>query len=420
MPKKKLLLVVGAGASVEFGMPSVAAVRGIISSAIQTRYPLLHAPTTNLYEHIEETIARYWLQSVPAHLRRAPHFEDVLYAIFALAAAYPADADTSALGALITATKLPDVSFFSRQAQQVGPNTLHDLGNASVDAMIEHFRSTCVAVQVSKAAEFGQLQTLVAALQADFDIAVVTLNYDDVMYRAFPAIEAGFDPTSGKFDEQRILNRSGWPCMLHLHGSVHFDMPLPTAPTDDLHEIYWQPNLSAQFQQNASGRSSRRYAEGADFPTSVIVAGYGKTSQILRRPFRTYYSELDKLVSDCDAALFAGYGFGDVHLNIAFETYRDRRRRPIVIIGYASDHAMTMGGVDLGDPNPMITTLIHTFGTDFRSMRALGHSAPDTVQALKAAQEFEVSVNPDTRLALWYNGMIAACTNPSKVVAQLV
>jgi hypothetical protein len=52
-------------------------------------------------------------------------------------------------------------------------------------------------------------------------------------------------------------------------------------------------------------------------------------------------------------------------------------------------------------------------------MRALGHSAPDTVQALKAAEEFEVSINPDTPLALWYNGMVAACANPSKVLARL-
>lgn len=420
MPKKKLLLIVGAGASVEFGMPSVSAVGGIINKAIQARYPLMSAPTTNLYEHIEGAITRYWTQSVPSYLRRAPHFEDILYAIFATAAAYPAGAYTSALGALITANKLPDVSFFSKQAQLVGSNTLHDLGNASVDAIIEQFRSACLTSQHTKVAEFAQLQTLVAALQADFEIAVVTLNYDDVMYRAFPGIETGFDPATGKFDEHRILNRSEWPCMLHLHGSVHFDMPLPTAPTDDLHEICWQANLSAQFQQNASGRSSRKYAEGADFPTSVIVAGYGKTSQILRRPFRTYYSELDRLVSDCDAALFAGYGFGDVHLNMAFETYRDRRRRPIAVIGYAPDDAMTMGGADLGDLNPMITTLIHTLRTDFGSMRALGHSAPDTVQALKAAQEFEVSTNSDTRLALWYNGMIAACANAAKVVAQLI
>jgi hypothetical protein len=141
---------------------------------------------------------------------------------------------------------------------------------------------------------------------------------------------------------------------------------------------------------------------------------------MLRRPFRTYYSELDRLVINADAVLFAGYGFGDVHLNIAFETYRDARRRPVVTIGHAPDDAMTMGGADLGDPNPMITALIHTFRTDFKTMRALGNSAPDTVQALKAAHEMEVSIDPDTRLSLWYNGMIAACANPTKVIAQLV
>jgi hypothetical protein len=419
VPKKKLLLVVGAGASVDFGMPSVAAVRGIINSVIQTRYPLLNVSATNLYEHIEETISRYWAHFVPVHLRRSPHFEDVLYVIFALASAYPAGAYTSALGALITATKLPDVSFFSRKPQQVGSQILRDLGNASVDSVIENLRSTCVASKVSKAGEFAQLQAFVTALQADFDIAVVTLNYDDVMYRAFPGIETGFDTVTGKFDERRILNRSEWSCMLHLHGSVHFDMPLSRAPSSDLHEICWQPNLGATFQQNASGRNSRRYAEGTDFPTSVIVAGYGKTSQILRRPFRTYYSEIDRLVSSCDALLFAGYGFGDVHLNIAFETYRDTRRRPVAVIGWATDDAMTMGGTDLGDHNPVISTLIHTFRTELASMRALGHSLPDTVRALRTAEEFEVSINPDTPLALWYNGMIAACANPSKVIARL-
>jgi flavin reductase (DIM6/NTAB) family NADH-FMN oxidoreductase RutF len=30
------------------------------------------------------------------------------------------------------------------------------------------------------------------------------------MYRAFPGIETGFDPTTGTFDEERILNRSAW------------------------------------------------------------------------------------------------------------------------------------------------------------------------------------------------------------------
>ena len=417
MPKRKLLFVVGAGASVDFDMPSVAGVRAIINSAIQKRYPLLYEPSTNLYECIEDRIRLYWNLSVPCHLRREPNFEDLLYAIFALAAAYPAGAYTSAFGALVTATKLPDVSMFGRQNKAVDPGTLHDLGNASVDILVETFRDKCGAVEVNRTLEFAELRGFIDAVRDDFDVAVVTLNYDNVMYRAFLGIETGFDPATGKFEQRRILNRAGWPCMLHLHGSVHFDMA--GGSTGDMHDICWQPDIRSNFNQNAGGRSTRSYAEGADFPTSVIVAGYGKTTQILRRPFRTYYSELDRLVANCDAVLFAGYGFGDVHLNMAFEGFRDARRRPIAIIGFAPDDAMTMGGVNLGGDNPMITTLIHTFETKFRSMRWLGYSTPDTVKELKAAQEFEVSIDPDTPLSLWYNGMRAACANPGKVIACL-
>ena len=417
MPKKKLLLVVGAGASVGFDMPRVTDVRNIINDDIQKRYPLLYEPSTNLYECIEEMVRRYWDRSVPSHLRRKPNFEDILYTIFALAAAFPAGADTSALGALVTATKLPDVSVCARKNEAVTPDILRDLGNAAVDVLVNAFRDRCRASEVNRAGEFAQLRAFVAALQDDFEIAVVTLNYDNIVYRAFPGIETGFDPTTGVFEEQRILNRTEWPCMLHLHGSVHFDMKI--GRTGDLHEIHWQPDIRGVFNQNAGGRSTRSYVEGADFPTSVIVAGYGKTTQILRRPFRTYYSELDRLITNCDAALFAGYGFADVHLNIAFEGFRDTRRRPVAIISPAPDDAMTMRGVGLGDDNPMVSTLIHTFQTDYRSMRALGHSAPDTVNSLRAAQEFEVSINPDTPLCLWYNGMLEACASPAKVVARL-
>ncbi len=194
MPKRKLLFVVGAGASVDFSMPSVADVRTIINDQIQTRYLLFYDQSTNLYVCIEEMVRRYWDQSVPSHLRRQPNFEDLLYTIFAIAAAYPAGGFTSALGALITATKLPAVLAFGREAKAVGPDILRDLGTASVDILVETFRDKCKAAEVDRTAEFAQLQTFVAALQTDFEIAVVTLNYDNIVYRAFPGIETGFDP----------------------------------------------------------------------------------------------------------------------------------------------------------------------------------------------------------------------------------
>jgi hypothetical protein len=186
-----------------------------------------------------------------------------------------------------------------------------------------------------------------------------------------------------------------------------------------LHDIHWQDNLDGQFQQNAGGRSSFSTAEGTDFPTSSIVAGYGKTTQILRRPFRTYYAEIDRLVAGCDAAIFLGYGFSDIHLNLAFEKFRDSRRRPVVVIDWADDGAMNANGLDMSDGHQTVWSVLGLLETHKTSMTSLGYAIPKTVAGLKAAAEFEISNDPDTPLAIWYNGMLAACDNIDKVLARL-
>jgi hypothetical protein len=189
--------------------------------------------------------------------------------------------------------------------------------------------------------------------------------------------------------------------MLHLHGSVHFDMRVQDI---NLHEVCWQSDLNGTFQQNSFGRSTDFNPEGADFPTSAIIAGYGKTTRLLRRPFRTYYSELDHLVAGCDAVLFAGYGFGDKHLNMAFERFRDARRRPVVIIGWKEDDSMTLSGSGWSSFVPRASTIFPTFNTDYFSMRWLGHSTLGRIDQIKLRKEFEYSDNPGTPLAFWYMG----------------
>lgn len=414
MTKKKLLMVVGAGASLDFDMPSVSGVHEIINERMQAHYPLDLQPGTNLYVWIRDAIARHWTTFVPAHLRRSPHFEDVLYTIFALSAAFPSGADTSSLGALITPTAMPDVNFMARQKRSAGPNLLEELGHAAIDALVSELRARCTRVETKHAAEFAKLKHLVTALQDEFEIAIVTLNYDDVLLRALPDLETGFND-KGRFDEQRIFTRN-WPCLLHLHGSVHFNQVMAEG---DLHHICWQDDLSQSFQSNAAGRSGQTSTEGATFPNSIVVAGYGKTTQILRRPFRTYYSELDRLVSQCDALLFAGYGFGDVHLNKAFETFRDHRNRPVTVLGHAQAGDMNLCGVEIGEYNTFANGLLHTFRTDYRSMSALGSTAPATVDRLLDANEFEISNESSTPLAVWYGGLLQACAHAQNVVARL-
>jgi hypothetical protein len=421
LPKRRLLVVVGAGASIDFGMPSVQGVSNILAAAAQERYALFADETTNLYKYLEATISAYWRAKVSSHLQRAPNFEEILYVVFALAAAFPAGKFTSGLGAFVTATRLPDINWFGNTRKTVGSNEIREFGHYLVDTLLDEFRERCRSVTSAKGAELAKMRAFFSAVAGEFEISVVTLNYDDVLYRALPGLETGFD-AQGKFHDDRILLRRAWPCILHLHGSVHFDM------RDDytdfmgfggLHDIHWQEDLNHQFNQNASGRSSISTLEGPDFPTSSIVAGYGKTTQILRRPFRTYFGELDRLVAQCDGVMFLGYGFSDIHLNFAFEKFRDKRRRPAVIIDYAEDTAMNANGIEWDGPHRTVTSTLGLFRTHKSCMSSLGHRIPNTVARLKNAQEFEISEDADTPLAIWYDGMLPACQNSDKVLARL-
>jgi hypothetical protein len=421
--KKKLLVVVGAGASVECGMPSVTGVANILSLAAHERYPLHTDGSTNLYRYFETALAADWESKVAKHLEKTPNFEDVLYAIFALAAAFPAGQFTSALGAFITPKPLPEVSWFGGATRKtINSDELREFGHFLVDGLLDNFRNRCRTVASEKPDELAKIRTLFASLGDAFEIAIITLNYDDIAYRSAPGLETGFD-ASGRFFPERLTGRSTWPCLLHLHGSVHFDMRDDYADFlgfGGLHDIHWAEDLDGPLRQNAVGRSSFHSIEGPDFPTSSIVAGYGKTTQILRRPFRTYFAEVDRLASECDAALFLGYGFADIHLNMAFEKFRDTRRRPVVVIDYAPDNAITANGLNLmAEKRQTAIRALSLFRTSPGSMRWLGHVAPDTVAELKAAKEFDLSSDPDVPLALWYCGMQSACDHVDKLLMRL-
>jgi hypothetical protein len=282
--RNKLLVVVGAGASIDFGMPSVQGVAEILSAVAQERYPLFADKGTNLYKYVEMTIADKWRRTASQDRQGLTNFEEVLYALFALTAAFPARRFTSALGAFVTANTLPDVSWFGNTRKAAGPDLLREFGHYLVDTLLVKFRELCRSLDLRKCNELSKLRAFFSAISSEFDVSIVTLNYDDVVYRTTSCLETGFDST-GKFVDERITLRRSWPCILHLHGSVHFDM------RDDytdfmgfggFHDIHWQEDLYKQFNQNASGRSNFSTVEGPDFPMSAIVAGYGKTTQLLR------------------------------------------------------------------------------------------------------------------------------------------
>lgn len=407
--KKKLLITVGAGASIDFGLPSVDEIDNLFDTCASKSHPLAKDPHSNLYRYCRNSIDHYYGYSSKPMLRKRANFEEMLYQLNLLA---PYLSDPSRLhgsNALLSAKSLPTV-MFSGRGKAVDQAMLKNLTSSLMDEMVFRFIEDCRTLAQSKLNEINDLRKFLLTLKEEFDIGIITLNYDNAFTQALPDLHTGFNDR-GKFVPMSVLARKDWGFIYHLHGSIHFAM---TSTAHDMHGISWKNKPIKDSSVCASGRNSQGSIEGVNYPISPFVAGYGKTQQILRQPFRTYFSQINRLVHEADSFLFLGYGFGDPHLNAIFSEVRDLPR-PTVVVGFEEDTQ---------DPLPFredawVHNLFKTLPGNAKDMSAVGHSAPARIGSLRANRELEVSSNKNYPLAVWYNGMLEACRNPMKILEHL-
>ena len=409
--KKKLLITVGAGASIDFGLPSVKDVDTLFDVCAGHLFPLESNPASNLYRFCRDAINTYYGTTPKPSLRKWANFEEVLYQLNLLALYHSDPMRLHGSNALLNSIVLPNVLEFGRTPKNVDGNVLRHLGSGLIDKLIDSFIDACDHLTAKKSTEIAQLRDFLSMLCKDFDIGIVTLNYDNIFTQACPGLHTGFSPVTGSFEPLSVLRREEWNFIYHLHGSVHFAM---TGTGHDMHGITWAAIPAKGHEVHSNGRNGQDSMEGVAYPTSTIVAGHGKTQQILRQPFRTYYAQVNRLVHEADSLLFLGYGFSDLHLNVAFSEVRDRRR-PTVVIDWAKDDQ---------DPLPFRNDswsyqLFKTLPGDASRMSSSGHQTPASVAELKAANDVEVSNDPNCPLAVWYSGLLAACRHPNKVLSHL-
>ncbi|MCP1644857.1 hypothetical protein J2T41_004496 [Pseudomonas citronellolis] len=406
MMKKKLLIIVGAGASIDFGLPSLSAVDKLLDECAQTYCPLADHPDSNLYRHCRDLIEAYYAESPTEYLRKWPNFEEVLYQLNLLGQYLSDDYRTHGGNALLKANALPDVQEFGRTRKKVDGNVLRNLSTALMDRLVEHFIDKCDELPTTKGSEISRLGGFLQALRAVFDIGIITLNYDNVFTKACDDLFTGFDADTHQFAPLQVLRRDDWHFIYHLHGSVHFAM------TEPGHGITWATAPQKGHAVQASGRNNQGSMEGTGYPMSNIVAGYGKTQQILRQPFNTYFAAINRVVQEADSLLFLGYGFSDQHLNALIA---QAPRRPTVVIDFASEDQDSLP-LRMDEWSYRLFQTIR--GCQHRMSRP-GSSSVCLVSELKAEHELEVSVDPEYPLAVWYNGLLAACEHPDKILTHL-
>jgi len=408
--KNKLAVVIGAGASVDFGMPSVNAVDAIFDATAQRYAPLVNNPSSNLYAFIRDEMNKYYATTPHQYMKRTANFEDVLYRMRVLAGVISDGLKQVGSNAFLQPQPLPDVTWF-KAARPADGTVLLQLANILVDCLAEDFVTRCASLPSNKASELAELQTFVKRLSDDFELGVITLNYDDVFQHALPNLYTGFDQ-HGRYAPREVATRSSWNFIYHLHGSIHFAMKVSE---EDLHEITWTaiPQVNADIQ--SSGRSLGDSIEGINFSTSTIVAGYGKTQQILRQPFRTYFAAATQAAVQADSVLFLGYGFADYHLNALFSDHAVRRR-PTVIVSWAD---ATEDPLNLRQDD-WTWNLARTLPYEAQTMTARGSKSPANIADLLANDLPEVSNDPAHPLEVWYGGMRQAFRNADAIARSLV
>jgi hypothetical protein len=408
--KKKLMVVLGAGASVELGMPSVTDVETLFHLwALEEEFALVNNGCQSLYGHIRDKINGYFWNP-RSKLAKRTNYEEVLYTIFQLSSISSDENLNFPLNAFLSLEQFPKIRPFGKEKKVTGDDLRH-LGSLLIDRLVKEFREQCIRIQADITSEFTCFKDFFSKLRQDYDVAFISLNCDNLVTRACPDLFTGFEPASGIFRPEKVYDRANWDLIYHLHGSVHFDMKVIGS---DMHTITWNRDLTSTFCQNSFGRSFQDTPEGIKMPTSVFVAGYGKAYQIQRLPFRTYYSQIDEMSEKSEAFLFLGYGFTDLHLNRCFyEVRKGPRPRPVVVIDWASDTEVCRRD-DLWSYN-----LFRTIRGNGYELASREHTRTALISELKENNEFEVSTNPLYPLSIWYGGFMEACNHYDLIKKEL-
>jgi hypothetical protein len=414
---KKLLIVVGAGASVEFGMPSVWDVDKLFEDWAQERVPLTGPEQGNLYSWVKKRVTDYVSQNSKNRVDGIINFESLLYTIQSLGA-LAGDVEkqqfANRLNAFGHMTAFPEIKMWNKEKIAEGEDFWF-LHSRLVDSLLVHFRQKCSTLVADKPSEVAALREFLLELKQEYDLGIVNLNYDNVILSAMPELRTGFDPDSGEF-KRELLYDDNWNFCYHLHGSVHFDMR--STGNTPMHKIFWNNDLSSVFSSNSSGRNNNYTLEGIPHLTSGIIAGLDKANQTLSEPFGQFFAHTDRLIYEADAILFLGYGFNDLHLNrkFPFIRYDKTKHRKVVIVDYAQDDK---GGLNFrwdSWTHGVFSTLPYN-GREMGSGKKVGE--PKLVAHYKKKKNLEKSSNEDLPLAIWYNGMLEACRNSSVILNEL-
>jgi hypothetical protein len=406
--KKKLLVILGAGSSVEQGVPSVRDIDLDMAGwarkwAEETRYQ-------DYFGKLWIAVSKYY-STGDRRYRPGPDFEKVLGEMVALSHwMTPAPWGDSLRETACGGCAPPDLEFpvhpFIEYAPYNATIAIEDQKDTLLATLARHMRATSLAIDPGAEAA-KRYRQLVDGLRDAFDVGIYNLNYDTAAINAWPDAYTGFGE-SGQFEPQAVHRRSEWNFIYHLHGSVHHSLSHEHGG-----DIRWRNDLSdsAHFFDKPVTSANDKRSEGRAFSRGTLIAGGYKLDQLLIEPFHSLQAALIRHVYNVDAILVGGYGFADVHINRALQNRggTSAGRVPVMVLDYTAPKTDPM----MFRHDPWAYELSSTLAAPGDFFRALGNPSAPSPTELAAENAFEISAQH--KVAIWHGGFTSAATAVDRI-----
>lgn len=339
-PKKHLVIILGAGASLPCGLPSTEELTACAEQAFEESY-VTHL-TLGGARKDRAAEAREIAQKLLAALRDAYgdiwNFEVLLHCVRHMTA-FAAVVDHGMPGA--PKSSLPVSTVFGEIQGRFREALKFTILNWSFFAIVRALHKLVASRMTPECASYRDAMTatqqFLRRCAERFTLTVVDLNYDVIADNSGVSWVDGFFEATAEsaavmFDPARWQERlPDEHRLVHLHGSVLYGLRADEARHDPW-EVARYENTDAAYASLKMTGSAQTMIGGVDHGAYALISGLDKSGSLAYnpRPFGHYFLAAADALCRCNRLLVVGYGGRDPHLNTWIgenaDIHGDRRR----------------------------------------------------------------------------------------------
>ena len=396
--KKRALVLIGAGASLDLGAPSTADLTNLVENKVCSNKILKSFRGDSAYMEIKEKLLGY-LQGGADSV----NFEHIYHCAHELLFTF--DPYPNAVNEY-----RPVLVPFINRRFEADENALRNLVQYMAKFIFNELSAACEKTTESS---LKLLAEFLANLRKNYITRIYTTNYDDFLLQAANDLYTGFPPDQSSnaksFDNQAFWKAINSDSVFHLHGSVHLGFG-PSQATDlDLNSLHWFDDRKSASPFSTYTGSQDLRMDGSQSTRTAVISGLNKLSNLQQQPFSHYYTSMALDAMKSDIVILIGYGLRDFHINTWLSEARHKKPMPSLVF------------VDKY-PNCFIDDT--AFEYEFKT-KQMAHALRMPINDIFDGDEYRSgwTLAKDSTCAVWDKGFLALLELPNEIdyiLAKLV